>query len=567
MVSSYIGNSLLPFPPAGFPDFANISWQGGALDTGPIPAMRWSDYKAFERAGSRQFDKPRHNVALRLDQAACALLMGDDSRLDELHDLIWAICEQSNWWLAAHSGTAPIDLCVAMTGEAFALIEAAFGPRLDPEVRARMVREAQARVIEPFLNPPVKYWWAGSTNNWNAVCSAGIGISALAFEKDAARLDAVFAKIFDGLPRFLDGFTEDGGCAEGPGYWSYGMSHFAALACALRHFTRGEVDIAADPKWKRVAAYPLAVAAAPHHSLAFSDCHDVRAPMPLSIAEMMRALTGGAGLFARCEFRDGKPVASRFIDLLMAPASVPDFDPDAWRADSHLPDLAIAKLGGAGGFVLGAKAGHNNEHHNHNDVGAFLLFQDGAQWLADPGAPIYSANTFNERRYESLFTSSRGHCVPVIDGRYQSAGEQFRGTLAVSESGGFKRAAIEFAGAYDIPELAVLAREIAVSTTEPEMALRDHFQFNNGVGLPVREAFITSLPTEQLSETEVALTHPSGRRGILRALASGAFSIEELREESKESPAGILFRRILFTPSQTASEQTLSFCFRAMRNG
>ncbi|MCL1909883.1 MAG: hypothetical protein FWG05_03000, partial [Kiritimatiellaeota bacterium] len=367
MISQHIGNSIISALPA---DFKHVSLQTPQLAAGePIPVMRWSDYKAYERTGSRQSDKSRGAVFGCLDNAACAVLMGDDSLLDELHDLIWAVCEQSKWWMSAHSGTAPIDLSVAMTGQALAFIEAALGPRLDPEIRARMSDEVQRRVISPYLDPPVDYWWPNNTSNWNAVCHAGVGISAMAFEKDPVRLDAVFAKILRDLPNFSDGFTKDGGCSEGPGYWRYGVTYFAILAQAAHNFTRGEINLAADPKWARVAAYPIAVAVALGRDLTFSDTNDKYETVPLATASILRKLTGYGELFALCEFKDGKPVARNLADLLFGTGALPETGRETrptFLADAHLRDLAIAKIHGADGLVLGVKAGNNAEHHNHN---------------------------------------------------------------------------------------------------------------------------------------------------------------------------------------------------------
>jgi len=567
MISSFLNNPLLPPLRAG--EILNrVSWQGGGLATGgPIPVVRWSDDKAFQRTGSRQSDTPRIAQHKRLDQAACAALLdasGDPP--DELHDLIWATCEQSHWWFSSHGHSLPIDLLVAMNGMMFALIESALGPRLDPEVRERMAREVRVRVLDPFLDPPggKGQWWSAQTHNWNAVCHAGVGISAMVYEKDAARLDAVFEKIAADLPRFLDGFADDGGCSEGPGYWRYGVLYFALLAHFTRRFTNGALDFAANPKWARVATYPVTATVAPGYDLTFSDTPAAHTPLPLAAASLMRGLVGNADLFSLCEFHEGKPVAREFFDLLTLPAEWPAFDPAAWRRDARLPSLAIAKLFGADGLALGVKAGHNNEHHNHNDIGSFLLFQDGAQWFSDPGRPRYSANTFNHRRYDSVFTCSRGHNVPVVDGRFQQAGEHFRGTLEVLATGVEKRAVVEMAGAYDAPGLKRLTRVLSLSTAEPVLRVDDTFEFD-GAGLPVRGVFITLMDVEQRSATEVALLHPNGKTGVLRALSPGAFSVEVLHGESAESVCGQLLRRISFTPEKVLPVQTLSFRFEAQQ--
>ena len=44
------------------------------------------------------------------------------------------------------------------------------------------------------------------------------------------------------------------------------------------------------------------------------------------------------------------------------------------------------------------KGGNNNEHHNHNDVGSFVVAIGSAAPLLDPGAEIYTARTFSPSR-------------------------------------------------------------------------------------------------------------------------------------------------------------------------
>src|SRR4030095_2875125 len=49
--------------------------------------------------------------------------------------------------------------------------------------------------------------------------------------------------------------------------------------------------------------------------------------------------------------------------------------------DVWLPGLQVMaareREGSDGGFYLAAKGGHNNESHNHNDVGQFIVYLDG----------------------------------------------------------------------------------------------------------------------------------------------------------------------------------------------
>jgi hypothetical protein len=59
-------------------------------------------------------------------------------------------------------------------------------------------------------------------------------------------------------------------------------------------------------------------------------------------------------------------------------------------------------------MAVALKGGHNNEHHNHNDVGSFVVVSGDRPLLLDPGGEVYTARTFSSRRYESNVLNSFG---------------------------------------------------------------------------------------------------------------------------------------------------------------
>ena len=72
------------------------------------------------------------------------------------------------------------------------------------------------------------------------------------------------------------------------------------------------------------------------------------------------------------------------------------------------------------------KGGHNNEPHNHNDIGHFIYEAGGVMFLTDLGAGEYTSDYFGKKRYEILCNSSLGHSVPIMNGKSQRQGEDFR---------------------------------------------------------------------------------------------------------------------------------------------
>jgi hypothetical protein len=77
------------------------------------------------------------------------------------------------------------------------------------------------------------------------------------------------------------------------------------------------------------------------------------------------------------------------------------------------------------GFYVAAKGGHNDESHNHNDIGHFIVYFDGKPLLVDAGVETYTRKTFSPQRYEIWTMQSAYHALPTIDGIMQSPGRNF----------------------------------------------------------------------------------------------------------------------------------------------
>ena len=75
-------------------------------------------------------------------------------------------------------------------------------------------------------------------------------------------------------------------------------------------------------------------------------------------------------------------------------------------------------------YAFTAKGGHNEESHNHNDLGNFIILTDNGQQIIDFGAGYYNKNYFRipQRYEENIIACSRGHNVPIINGVIQQHG-------------------------------------------------------------------------------------------------------------------------------------------------
>lgn len=78
--------------------------------------------------------------------------------------------------------------------------------------------------VKCLTSPP---WWANKIwSNWNGVCCGGMGIMALAFYDDHPEACKLIPFVEASLGEYFKSYIENGGgCAEGTGYWNYGMNY------------------------------------------------------------------------------------------------------------------------------------------------------------------------------------------------------------------------------------------------------------------------------------------------------------------------------------------------------
>jgi hypothetical protein len=90
---------------------------------------------------------------------------------------------------------------------------------------------------------------------------------------------------------------------------------------------------------------------------------------------------------------------------------------------------ARSAAGTTEGLYLAVKGGHNREHHNHNDVGNFIVYADGLPVIIDVGAGTYTAQNSGPGRYDIWNMHSGYHNLPTINTIRQGYGEEFSATV------------------------------------------------------------------------------------------------------------------------------------------
>jgi len=125
------------------------------------------------------------------------------------------------------------------------------------------------------------------------------------------------------------------------------------------------------------------------------------------------------------------------------------------------------------------KGGHNAEHHNHNDVGSYVVVTGERAVLLDPGAETYTARTFSSRRYDSKLLNSYGHAVPVVAGKLQRPGPLAKAEVLLADfTDEADTLQLDLRAAYDVPELKTLERTLLYSRAgEGSLTVTDRVEF------------------------------------------------------------------------------------------
>ena len=106
-------------------------------------------------------------------------------------------------------------------------------------------------------------------------------------------------------------------------------------------------------------------------------------------------------------------------ELLMATPAEPLIS-GAWLQDIQVMvsrDQEASKKG----FYIAAKAGHNQESHNHNDVGSFMVFYNGKPVLIDVGAGTYT----KDYGKSWVISSAYHNMLPIVNGQVQITGRKY----------------------------------------------------------------------------------------------------------------------------------------------
>ncbi len=454
-----------------------------------LPATLFLDYRRTGRRTPFQNVYYARRYAL-VDLVLAECVEGAGRFLDDIVDGVWALCEETYWGVPAHirvqraGNTLPdkyeptVDLFAAETGALLAWTCYLLGEALDsvsPVVRSRMTREIAERIlnVNRYRND---FPWQGNlggrrVNNWNPwICSNWL-TCLLVVEQDPRRRAEDLHCLLQTLDRFVDPYPRDGGCDEGPNYWGRaGLSLYDNLEL-LYGATGGQVDLFADDLVREIGRFIYRAHISEDYYLNFADASAVVMPeAALTLNYGVRIadpamVEFGRWLLHRQDFLHkgfedgtgvkkpsslGRALASLFaLQKLEGAPGTPPLHRDVWLPDTEVM-CARDQEGSAQGLYVAIKGGHNEESHNHNDIGAFVVYADGRPLLIDIGVEEYTAKTFGPDRYDIWTMQSAFHnLLPTVNGAQQQPGAQYQATdMQYQADAASAEATLDLAAAY-----------------------------------------------------------------------------------------------------------------------
>lgn len=550
----------------------------------------WQDvpataYLAYERTGERTvMETPLSNNRMAFSSLLFAELAEGKGRfVDQLINGAWFLSHMPSWVLSAHlprqksKRTLPdpdeqlIDLVSGALGAQLSVTYHFFKDTFDkvnPVISKVMKQAVKKQILDPYLDirEHKAHWWLAYDitannviNNWNPWCNADVMLCFFLMEDDQKRLDRAVYQSVKSVDNFLGYVKSDGACEEGPAYWGHAAGKLYDYLQIMHDASGGRFSFFDDEQVRKMGEYisrsyvhdgwvvNFADASArlkyspsviynygkavgskemmdfAVYNLADTKTSSFKAMRPDISKDAFRSIESircMGELSARVNELNGSIAAGKPFEKCLKElrSSVPSF---TWY-----PQTEFCYVINKDNWFFGAKGGYNNESHNHNDVGSFLLYIDGVPMFVDAGVGTYTKKTFGKGRYTIWSMCSDYHNLPVINGVSQKNGQEYRSAnVGVSDGKSAKKFALDIQGAY--PQTAACTswrRDYRVkdnsivmtdtySLTSRNAADVENFMFQGRVYLPGEEIDGYAVRNSEVvvvnADVKMKMTYPS----------------------------------------------------------
>ena len=418
-----------------------------------------TQYLEYERSGSRTaMEEPAGANNKALSRLIIAELAEGKGRFtDQIINGVWAACDMPSWVASAHlpvqqsKRSLPdfreeiIDLGSSDMGSFFSwtwyFLHEEFD-KVNPVIAARLKETIRQRILEPYLER-IDYWWQALgdkpgrlVNNWNPWCNFNVLTCFLLMEDDPARKAAGVFKTMQSTDQFINYVKEDGACEEGPSYWGHAAGKLYDYLELLSRATGQQVRLFDHPMIRNMGEYIVRSYVGKGWVVNFADASAKgggdagliyrygkavnSTDMQSFAAYLVQDKKGNQEITTNRDFFRTLENLSVVKEILAAKPALPAV------AQSWYPQTEFCYIKNNNGLFLATKGGFNNESHNHNDAGTFSLYANETPFFIDAGVGTYMRQTFGPERYTIWTMQSEYHNLPVINGKPQVFGAQYK---------------------------------------------------------------------------------------------------------------------------------------------
>lgn len=476
----------------------NYQWQ----------VVKATDYLAYSRTGDRSPMGDPYNANIRAisNLFVAELAEGKGRFLDTLLDGVFHVCEMTSWSISAHivaqraGGTFPVkndhvlELVSTDVAATFSWIYYFLHEEFDkitPYFSKRLYEEISERILIPYMTED-RFWWMAFNakdektlvNNWNTWCNSNVLQCFLLLENDPEKLAKAMYRSMVSVDKYINYNKSDGACEEGPSYWGHSAGKLLDYLDLIYRATDGKLSLFAEPTIRNMGEYISRSYVGNGWVVNFADA-SARERLDYHLIARYGDKVNSKEMkefAAYLKQQHHQPIAVerdmlRTLEALHYDKKIDSFSPTHTHAPyTWYPETEFCYMANQSLF-LATKGGHNDESHNHNDVGTFNLYINNTPIFIDIGVETYTGKTFSKDRYTIWTMQSDYHNLAQINGQQQRYGRSYKAGQ-VKANPGKKTFTLDIAGAY--PEEAGVEKwQRTYRLTSNALHIEDDFLLDN----------------------------------------------------------------------------------------
>ena len=275
--------------------------------------------------------------------------------------------------------------------------------------------------------------WRGVSNNWNFVCNGGTSLGAMAvLDEMPEQCSEILHCAFQYIQIPIHHFEPDGAWWEGVGYWGYSIQYFLSYLRGLETAFGTDFGFMAtlsNTGFAQTGDFPVYLVSPLGGIYNFADSGSGRGGYQhWGFFYLAQRYRNPLYLYFQEQHTGG-----RLMDILYYRPFDSDLAIQNVKLDKYFRVTEVATMRSSwtdrNALFAGVKCGKNGIAHAHQDLGSFIFYGLGEQWLVDLGTErqTYLAHQHHLPRWHFYRIREEGHNTLVLnpDSRYsqESRGE------------------------------------------------------------------------------------------------------------------------------------------------